>query len=181
MKKSVPLLIALSVASLAGCATDQPLQNEPVPEVKAPVQLVDRSVPNVEITYSSEPVAVAMKVMNVRLTKSGVFPKLVFHAVNFTQTKFPIEYKVQWLDADGAPLPTSAPWLQTTLSGMEAKPLSAIGKSVDAKAVKLTVRFPSNVEIYVPTPDPMEKMRIERQVIDDYNARLSSGKMEVNP
>lgn len=181
MKKSVPLLIALSAALLAGCATDQPLQNEPVPEVKAPVQLVDRSVPNVEITYSSEPVAVVMKVMNVRLTKLGVFPKLVFHAVNFTQTKFPIEYKVQWLDADGAPLPTSAPWLQTTLSGMEAKPLSAIGKSVDAKAVKLTVRFPSNVEIYVPTPDPMEKMRIERQVIDDYNARLSSGKMEVNP
>lgn len=60
---------------------------------------------------------------------------------------------------------------------MEAKAIVSLGKSVDAAAATVTIRFPQNVEIYVPTPDPVEQMRIERQVIDEYNARLASGQL----
>lgn len=160
---------------LAGCATDQPAP-QPAPE---PVQLVDNSVPGVNITYADEQVATTVKVMTPRITRNGRFPKLVFQLVNFSQVKLPIEYKVQWVDADGAPLQSSAPWLQTTLSGTEAKPLVSLGKAADAAACHVTVRFPTNVEIYVPTPDPVEQMRIERQVIDEYNSRLASGQLQM--
>lgn len=176
MMKKTTLVAAVAAALLAGCATQEPPVAQPEPK---PIELVDTSVSNVRITYANEQVAMAMKAMNVRMIKDGTFPKLVFQLVNFTQAKFPVEYKVQWLDRDGAPLQSTAPWLQTTLTGMEAKPLVSLGKSVDAQSAQVTIRFPQNVEIYVPTPDPAEQLRIERQVIDDYNARLASGELKL--
>ena len=173
--KKILAIGAAAAMMLAGCATNQPAKSQqPAPE---PVKLVDTSVPNVRISYSDEQVATALKAMNVRLVKDGRFPKLAFQLVNFTQAKFPIEYKIQWLDIDGAPLQSTAPWLQTTITGMEAKAIVSLGKSVDAAAATVTIRFPQNVEIYVPTPDPVEQMRIGRQVIDEYNARLASGQL----
>lgn len=175
MKKILTVTATLGTMLLAGCATNEPAP-QPAPE---PVQLVDNSVPNIRITYANEQVATTVKTLNAHIIKKGALPKLVFQIVNFTQAKFPIEYKVQWLDEDGAPLQSTAPWLQTTLSGMEAKPVVSLGKSVDAHAAQITIRFPQNVEIYVPTPDPVEKMRIERQVIDEYNARLAAGELKM--
>lgn len=175
MKRFLPIAAAASAALImAGCASTQPPQ-EPLPE---PIQLVDTSVPNLRVTYADEQVAQCVKVMTARVVKKGQFPKVAFQLVNFTQAKFPIEYKIQWVDEDGAPLQSTAPWLQTTLSGSEAKPISSLGKSVEAFAALVTIRFPTSVEIYVPTPDPVEQMRIERQVIDDYNARLAAGQVQ---
>ncbi len=174
--KKVLTISALSVALLAGCAANQPVAPQPEPE---PIQLVDTSYQNVRISYANEQVATAMKVLNARIVRKGALPKLTFQLVNFSQAKYPIEYKVQWVDEDGMPLMSTAPWLQTTLTGMEAKPIGSIGKSVNAKAAHITIRFPTNVEIYVPTPDPVEKMRIERQVIDEYNARLAAGELKL--
>lgn len=177
MKKILTVTAALGTMMLAGCATNTPAPApQPAPE---PVQLVDTSIANIRITYANEQVATAVKALNARIKKDGTFPKLVFQMVNFTQAKFPIEYKVQWLDADGAPLQSTAPWLQTTLTGMEAKPVVSLGKSDEAHSAQITIRFPQNVEIYVPTPDPVEKMRIERQVIDEYNARLAAGELKM--
>lgn len=172
MKKVLVLAAAVSAVLLSGCATEQPavVQEEPV-------QLVDRSVPNVTFTYATESIARGVKALNARIVQSGQFPKLTFELVNFTQAPYPIEYRIQWMDADGAPVLTTAPWLQTNLSGMEVKPIASLGKQVNAKAAIVTFRFPTSVEIYVPTPDPVEQMRIERQVIDDYNARLASGQL----
>ncbi len=179
MKKILTVTATVGVLMLAGCATNEPAPT-PTPQPEpAPIQLVDTSVKNVRITYADEQVATAIKAMNARITKKDAFPKLVFQLVNLTQTKLPIEYKIQWLDQDGAPLQSSAAWLQATLTGMEVKPIVSLGKSVDAQSAQVTVRFPQNVEIYVPTPDPVEQMQIERQVIDDYNARLSAGELKM--
>lgn len=177
MKKRIYLTVAVSALALAGCATDEPVQvqNEPA---AAPIELIDTSVPNVRIAYENEKVVTALKVVNVRMTKTGAFPKLVFQVLNYTKTKFPVEYKVQWLDMDGAPLQSTAAWQQTTVAAQEAKPLVSMGRATNAVSAQITVRFPTNVEIYVPTPDPVEKMRIEREVIDDYNARLSRGELK---
>ena len=171
MKKLAYLATAAVALSLMGCATDEPAQMQTAPE-PAPVELIDTSVPNVRIAYENEKVATALKVVNVRMTKNGVFPKLVFQLLNYTKTKFPVEYKVQWLDMDGAPLQSTAAWQQTTVAAQEAKPVVSMGRA------QITIRFPNNVEIYVPTPDPVEKMRIEREVIDEYNARLSRGELK---
>lgn len=177
MKK---ILCASAIAGamlLAGCANQQVIPAaQPEPE---PIQLVDTSVPGVRVSYADEQVATAMKVMNARIVRKDVLPKLAFELVNFTQVSFPIEYKVQWSDSDGAPLQSSAAWLQTTLSGMEAKPIVSLGKATNAATANITIRFPSNVQIYVPTPDPVEKMRIEKQVIDEYNARLAAGELKL--
>ena len=179
---NVKLLVSALAGTLilTGCANRQPVQApEPVPEVE-PVKLVESPLPNVRVTYADERAAGAVKVLNVRCAKTQRFPKLTFELVNVTQVKLPVEYKVQWVDADGAPLQSTAAWQQAVLSGSEAKPVVSIGRAQEAAAAYLTVRFPVNVELYVPTPDPVEKAKIERQVIDDYNARLSSGQLKLN-
>lgn len=79
-------------------------------------------MPGVRISYASEQVATATKVMNARIIRKDAFPKLAFELVNFTRASIPVEYKVQWVDVDGAPLQSTAAWQQTTVSGMEAKP-----------------------------------------------------------
>ena len=173
MKKLFLVSAAAGALLLGGCAADQPAV-APEPE---PIQLVDASVPGVRISYASEQVATATKVMNARIIRKDAVPKLAFELVNFTRASIPVEYKVQWVDVDGAPLQSTAAWQQTTVSGMEAKPVVSIGKSTSAATAYVTVRFPTSVEIYVPTPDPVEKMRIERQVIDEYNARLAAGEV----
>jgi uncharacterized protein YcfL len=175
--KIVSLAAALTALLIAGCATNEQLPQELPMPAPAPVELVDTSVPNLKISYADENVARSVKVLNARVVKKGQFPRVAFEIVNFTQVKFPIEYKVQWCEADGTPLQSSAPWLQTTLSGTEAKPVGSMGKSVDAVFANVTIRFPTNVQIFVPTPDPVEQMRIEQQVVNDYNARLSSGQI----
>lgn len=177
MKKLAYLATAAVALSLVGCATDEPAQIQTAPE-PAPVELIDTSVPNVRIAYENEKVATALKVVNVRMTKNGEFPKLVFQLLNYTKTKFPVEYKVQWLDMDGAPLQSTAAWQQTTVAAQEAKPVVSMGRATNAVSAQITIRFPNNVEIFVPTPDPAEKMRIEREVIDEYNARLSRGELK---
>ena len=107
--KKILAIGAAAAMMLAGCASNQPAEpQQPAPEPE-PIQLIDTSVANVRITYSDEQVASALKAMNVRLVKEGKFPKLVFQLVNFTQAKLPVEYKVQWLDGDGAPFSRPLP------------------------------------------------------------------------
>lgn len=176
MMKKTWLVAALTAALVSGCATNQSAPSVPVVQPE-PILLVDTSVSGITVNYETETVASTVKVMTQHIVRNGAFPKLVFQLVNVSQTRLPVEYKVQWIDKDGAPLLTSAPWLQATLSGPEAKPLVSIGKSADAASVAITVRFPQNVQIYVPKPDPVEQMAIERQVMQEYNARLAAGQI----
>lgn len=169
MKKSLYFALASAVSALilSGCANQQPV--EPIPEPE-PVKLVDRSVAGVTVTYANESVANAVKVVGARLNSTERFPKLTFALLNMTQTKFPVEYQIQWIDKDGAPLQSSSAWLQTTLTGSAGKPVVSMGRSADAVSALITVRFPENVEIFVPTPDPVEQKKLEEEYIRNFYA-----------
>lgn len=169
MTKSFSFALAAAAGALilSGCANQQPVQPVPEPE---PVQLVDRSVAGVTVTYASESVANAVKVVGTRLNTADRFPKLTFALLNMTQTKFPVEYQIQWVDKDGAPLQSSSAWLQTTLTGSTGKPVVSMGRSADAASALITVRFPENVEIFVSTPDPVEQKKLEEEYIRNFYA-----------
>ena len=176
-KVVIALGSCIALMMLTGCATNKSQSVEEL-AVATPIQMIDTSVENITVTYATETVASTVKVMTQHIVKNGQFLKVVFQLVNVSQSKLPVEFKVQWLDRDGAPLTTTAPWLQTTVSGMEAKAAYSIGKSVDAVAASISVRFPENVQIYVATPDPVEQMKLEQQVVNEYNARLASGQIK---
>ena len=162
------LIAAASALILVGCAqqpVSQPGTPEPVPVLSAEI------APGVSVHYDNELVARMVGVQNARINTSARLPKLTFQIRNFSSQRLPIEYQVEWRDADGAPLLVSNGWLQTHLSGNTEKAVQSTGKSVDAKTVAITVRVPNVTQFYSAEPDPVEMMRMQQQ----YNQQLLNG------
>lgn len=167
-KHSFAVAAAASAAALllAACTTP-PLPGpstaaDPVPALSAQV------APNVTVHYDNELVARMLQVVNAGITKSGQLPKLAFSIRNLQSNRYPIEYQVEWRDADGAPLLVSSAWQQVTLTGNTDKAIQSIGKSVNARSAAITIRVPRATEIFNPEPDPVEQMRLQQQ----YNQQL---------
>lgn len=156
MKK---LLLALFTSSLVLCACKTTVPAAP-PE---PLLLSANVAPGVTAHYDNEIVAQALEVVRANINTSGRLPKLSFQIRNKISQRYPIEYRVEWLDSDGAPLLVSTAWQQVTLSGNSIRGIQSIGKSPDAKSVNISLRIPQPVEIFVPEPDPMEQMKMQQQ------------------
>ena len=166
--KNLSLIAAASALVLAGCAqqpVSQPGTPEPVPVLSAEI------APGVTVHYDNELVARMVEVKDARINTSARLPKLTFRIHNLSSQRLPIEYQIEWRDADGAPLLVSNGWLQATLTGNTEKAVSSIGKSVDAKSAAVTVRVPNVTQYYSAEPDPVETMRMQQQ----YNQQLLNG------
>ena len=156
--KKIFIASALSALLLAGCTTPPPAAE---PE---PIQLEVAPCPGVTVTFADENVARGVAVMTARIAKQGTLPQLALTFKNISQIKFPIEYRVEWLDENGAPLMTSSAWQRITLTGSAMKSVSSIGKAQNAQTANVSVRFPIDVEIFVPEPDPVELMQVQQQM-----------------
>ena len=166
--QKISLAAVASALVLAGCAqqpVSQPGTPEPVPALSAEI------APGVTVHYDNELVARMIEVKNARINTSARLPKLTFLIHNRSSQRLPIEYQIEWRDADGAPLIVSSGWLQATVSGNTEKAVQSIGKSVDAKSAAVTVRVPNVTEFYSAEPDPVEVMRMQQQ----YNQQLLNG------
>lgn len=165
-------LAALSAAASAALLLSAGCTTPPLPEPSTaadPVPALTAQVaPAVTVHYDNELVARALQVVNASMTKSGQLPKLAFSIRNKISERYPIEYQIEWRDADGAPLLVSSAWQQVTLTGNADKAVQSIGKSVNARSAAITIRIPQQVEIYVPEPDPVEQMKMQQQ----YNQQL---------
>ena len=125
--------------------------------------------------YDNELVARMVEVKNARINTSARLPKLTFQIHNLSSQRLPIEYQIEWRDADGAPLMVSNAWQQVLLSGNTTKAVLSIGKSVNARSAAITLRAPIDAEIFVPEPDPVEQMKLQQQYnqqVEQYNAQL---------
>lgn len=160
--KKIILCSAVALTLLGGCATNEPQQ---VPQAQPEPVLLDVSpAQNVHVTFADENIARGVAVMTARIGQVGTLPQLTLVVKNVTQLKFPIEYQIEWTDENGTPLMTSAAWQRITLTGNMKKSLSNIGKSQDARIANVAIRFPVDIEIYVPEPDPMAQMKLQQEI-----------------
>ena len=162
--KKLCLALACGALVLCGCQTPAPV-SAPEPE---PLLLSANVAPGVAVHYDHELVASALEVVRANINASGRLPKLTFQIRNKISQRYPIEYRIEWLDADGAPLMVSSAWQQVTLSGNAIRAVTSMGKSPDAKTVNIALRIPQPVEIFVPEPDPMEQMKMQ----EEYNRQM---------
>lgn len=166
MKKfSIVLLSGAFI--LSGCSTMKEQLSASPAEVE-PILLSANVAQGVSVHYESELVARALQVVNAKIDTKERLPKLSFQIRNLISQRYPIEYRIEWLDSNGAPLMISSAWQQVTLSGNAIRAVLSIGKSVDAKSVNIALRIPQPVEIFVPEADPMEQMKMQ----EEYNRQM---------
>lgn len=145
-------LIAIMILLLCACSKKE----EPsVPSIS----LEDRSHPQITIVYASEHVASCVEITDKNMDISRKLPRSIIRVKNRASANLPIEYQFVWLDSYGAPLLSSSAWQRTTLPQNGEKSFVDMGKSLSAKTVTFYVRFPTDVEIWVPAPDPVEMLK----------------------
>ena len=149
MKLRFLSMLLLALALCACVRQEQQLQ---------PVQLEDHSHPQITVVYGSESEQACVRVERKTLDDSGKLPRCIIHLKNLTKVKLPVEYQFSWLDAYGAPLQSSSAWQRVTLAQNGEKSLVDMGKSPEARTVIFYLRFPTDVQIWVPTPDPVQVM-----------------------
>lgn len=165
--KKLCLTLLSGTLILCGCATNTPPAAAPA-QAPEPLLLSANVAPGVAVHYESELVAQALQVVGANINTSNRLPKLSFQIRNKISQRYPIEYRIEWLDANGAPLIVSSAWQQVTLSGNAIRGIQSIGKSPEAKSVNIALRIPQPVEIFIPEPDPMEQMKMQQE----YNRQL---------
>lgn len=143
------LFAVLALFAVTACTQAQP--EAPAP---APIILEDRSHPQISIVYGSEAEYHVVKIMDKQMDLSGNLPRVVVRLKNTVPNKVPFEYQCSWEDEFGAPLITSSAWQRVTLPQNGEKVIVDMGKSVKAKKVTIHLRFPKDVQIWVPAPDP---------------------------
>lgn len=157
--------MALMASLLTGCvATTE--------NVVPPVVLEDTSLPGLTIVYGSEDMARSVGVVKPQIIQEGGLMRLTGSIKNLTQYSFPIEYQIIWSDGVGGALPYAPSWQRVTLPGRAQKPFSNFGKDKRAAMATINFRFPKDIEIFVPEPDPMELMKYQQEL----QARQAQGK-----
>lgn len=151
--------LILPLLALALCAC---VKQEQQPQQPQAVQLEDRSHPRITVVYGGEAEQACVRVERKTLDDSGNLPRCIIQLKNLTTSRLPIEYQFAWLDAYGAPLQSSSAWQRVTLAQNGEKSLVDMGKSPEASTVTFYLRFPTDVQIWVPTPDPVQMMEEQR-------------------
>lgn len=143
--------MAIMTLMLCACSKEEP----PVQTIS----LEDRSHPQITVVYASEDVAQCVEIADRNMDMSRNLPRCIIRVKNRAAASLPIEYQFVWLDSYGAPLLSRSAWQRTTLPQNGEKSFADMGKSPLAKTVTFYVRFPKDVEIWVPTPDPVDMMK----------------------
>lgn len=143
------LFVSLLALTLCACGKQEP-QIQPV------VSLEDRSHPQITVIYGGEAERTCVRVESKAFDNSGNLPRCILRLKNLTKSQLPIEYQFSWLDAHGAPLLSSPAWQRATLGQNGEKSLVNLGKSPQASSVTFHLRFPTDVQIWVPSPDPAQ-------------------------
>lgn len=146
-------LVVMAIMTLILCACSK---EEPPVQV---ISLEDRSHPQITIVYASEDVAHYVEIVDKNMDLSRNLPRSIIRIKNRATASLPLEYQFVWLDGYGAPLLSRSAWQRTTLPQNGEKSFADMGKSPLAKTVTFYVRFPKDVEIWVPTPDPVDMMK----------------------
>ena len=143
--KSKFAAILVMVAALCGCTK------------QAPLPLVIDPHSQIRVIFGNDDVRNCLDVINAAVDTSSDLPRCIIRVVNLTQQRVPLEYKVVWEDQYGAPLLYTAAWQRTPVAETGEKTIVNMAKTPGAARATVTLRFPVDVQIWVPEPDPAQQ------------------------
>lgn len=137
--------ILIMVMALCACAKQEPLP------------LVVDPHPQIRVIFGNESVRNCFDITNAVVDTSSDLPRCIVRVVNLTQQRVPLEYKVVWEDQYGAPLLYTAAWQRTPVAETGEKTIVNMAKTPGAARATVTLRFPVDVQIWVPESDPAQQ------------------------
>lgn len=143
MKFKLAVLFVM-LMTLCACAKQEPL----------PLPLVVEPHPQIRVVFGNESVRGCLDITNATVDTSSDLPRCIVRVMNLSQQKLPLEYKVVWEDQYGAPLVYTAAWQRSPVAESGEKTIVNMAKTPGAARATVTLRFPEDVQIWVPAPDP---------------------------
>ncbi len=149
IKLALGVLALTTITCLSGCSSTK-TEEEKLP----PVVLEDTSNPYMTIIYNGENEYSVIKILDKNMDLTGRVPRAIVRLKNIYTLKLPIEYQCEWTDEFGAPIGSRAAWQRLTIPQNGEKVIVDLGKSTESRHVTIHLRFPEEVKIWVPYPDP---------------------------
>lgn len=145
-------LVVILVMLVALCACSKP----------APLPLVIDPHPHVRVSFGNDALRSCFEVTHATVDSSSDLPRCIVRLANLSQQRIPLEYKFEWEDQYGAPLPYTAAWQRTTVSEAAEKTVVGVAKTPGGVRATMTIRLPVDVQIWLPEPD-LAAMQMQAQ------------------
>ncbi|MDZ7758837.1 MAG: DUF1425 domain-containing protein [Desulfovermiculus sp.] len=141
-----PVFLLIILLFLGWCMSGcQPQVSSPNPV--EPVSNVDTSHPRAKLVIGSKKILGKVKILNPRFRKVGKMTQAEVTVQNLSDTKFSLEYKFDWQDAQGFTVDSGSMWHRFTLTPHQMRDFSSTGKTPAAEQITFTVRFPHDAFI----------------------------------
>jgi uncharacterized protein YcfL len=138
-------LVLFSIAFLVGMGGCQPQVSSP--NTVEPISNVDTSHPRAKLVIGSKKILGRVKILNPRFRKVGKMTQAEVTVQNLSDTKFSLEYKFDWQDAQGFTVDSGSMWHRFTLTPHQMRDFSSTGKTPAGEQITFTVRFPHDAFI----------------------------------
>lgn len=139
--KTLPLLLAAGILGmqLAGCATTSGI------EASGKVVAADSGNElNKSIVINNRALASDLEITDIRSTFIGNLLKAQISIRSTNRDTFPIQYKFEWLDAQGFELNANQAWKPFLVYGKETKTIQGVAPNQAAKEFKIKIRDPDS-------------------------------------
>ena len=101
--------------------------------------------PNITMIVGSENLLGEVAIVQPRMRTVGALRQAAVSIQNFSDERLTVEYRDDWVDADGFSVDSLSAWQRMTLGPQEARPVSFMGKTPTADSVTVIVRQPGDV------------------------------------
>ncbi len=125
--------------------------------VLPPVDLELQVTPEIRIVYDSDLLARSVGIDSSSVDTTKGTPRAVINIKNTAGVAYTIEYQVVWMDEFGAPQQSSSSWARKSMPQNGEYNIVSMAKEPNMKKVKVHFRLPSDVEIWIPRPNPIQE------------------------
>src|SRR5574344_71639 len=158
MNKIFSLCLAVLVSSnLIGCNSTTDVEQQPY----VPLEIQANEL--VKVIFDSELVANSVGIQSASIDKATGSSRAIVNIKNTAGVPWTIEYQTTWYDNIGVPQQSSASWKRKSLPANGEFTILDMAKQPDLTNVKLHFRVPSDVEIWIPKENPIEKYKQQQQ------------------
>lgn len=137
-KVITPIVLAVSMIACQSVAT---VAENPGFEKQ---KTLDDTHPRARLVLGSERLVGNIRMANIKFRKVGLFTQAQVGIQNLSDTRYSLEYKVEWEDENGFMLDQSGVWHRFTLAPTQIDTVTATGKIAEAYKVVFTVRLPDD-------------------------------------
>jgi uncharacterized protein YcfL len=132
------------VGVVAGCTPQNVRSNQEL----VPGPSIDQSYPGAKLVLGSEDLVGEVRLSNAIFRPVGQLTQAQVTVQNLTDTRYTLEYKFDWEDANGFAIGSLGTWHRFKLTPRHVAKFTSTGKTPEATNIIFTVRLPDDVFIH---------------------------------